>query len=135
MTLTPNFLPVGSIVEYNGAPCIVIEILRNNCIATVGNSGHISEFNGIPLTPEILTEWCNAKKWGRDDMPRTISYDFGFIQIFPANSFCDFEGYGFMHYKPNENELTESARVVIHYLHELQLLFLGFKTVLPITIK
>jgi len=59
-------------------------------------------------------------KWGTDHLPRTISYQIDWIQLFPANSFCDFEGYGFMHYKPDPDAATESARVVLKYVHELQ---------------
>lgn len=77
---------------------------------------------GVLITPEILENF-GFKKWGRDDMPRTVSYELaGKIHIFPANSFCDFEGFGFLHYKLSnfENNKDESARFKFKYLHQLQ---------------
>ena len=76
----------------------------------------------IPLTEEWLLKF-GFKKWGRDDMPRTVSFELVWIKIFPANSFCDFKGYGFMYYKKEESNSVESARVVIQYVHQLQNLY------------
>jgi len=76
----------------------------------------------IPLTEEWLLKF-GFKKWGRDDLPRTLNYEMDWIRIFPSNSFCDFNGYGFMHYKPNPNEANESARCAFQYVHQLQNLF------------
>ena len=135
MTLTPNFLPVGSIVEYNGAPCIVIEILRNNCIATVGNSGHISEFNGIPLTPEILTEWCGFEKesdMSEKDATWTIKY-VGFTCVHDERDEIGIFANGGNSFTVLFNEQTLT---VITHLHQLQHLYSALtQTVLPITIK
>lgn len=75
-------------------------------------------FFPIPLTPEILVENFGFKKWGRHDMPRTISYELGDFKIFPANSCCDFEGFGYMHYKIEP--FKESARFTMQYVHQLQ---------------
>lgn len=61
MTLQPNFLPVGSIVMSNNIPCTVDGVLKDGFISTDKGSGHLDEFYGIKLTPEILTEWCNMK--------------------------------------------------------------------------
>jgi hypothetical protein len=82
------------------------------------------DFHPIPLTTEIL-EKCGFKKWGRDDMPRTLSYELGSMQIFPSNTFCDFDGYGFLHYKlPNPIDgKDESARFKFKHLHQLQNLY------------
>jgi hypothetical protein len=79
-------------------------------------------FKPVPLTEEWLLKF-GFKKWGRNDLPRTLSYEYGKIQIFPSNPFCDFIGYGFMHYKPNKNESTESARFKFQYVHQLQNLY------------
>jgi hypothetical protein len=76
----------------------------------------------IPLTEEWLLRF-GFKKWGRDDLPRTLSYELGRMRIFPANSFCDFSGYGFLHYKPVENESTESAEFSFQHVHQLQNLY------------
>lgn len=122
MPLKPQFLPVGSIVEYNGAPCIV-QSISNNIITTVGNSAHISEFNGIPLTPEILTEWCgfaNSKEYDKyyifgKDIAISMADDK--IRVIKGNFVC------------------QLVIAEIEYLHELQLLFLGFKQVLTVKIK
>lgn len=77
----------------------------------------ICQVHPIPLSEEVLLK-CGFKKWGRDDMTRTISYELGTLQIFPANSFCDFEGYGFMHVK--KEAPIESALFTFQHLHTLQ---------------
>lgn len=75
----------------------------------------------IPLTEEWLLKF-GFKKWGNDDSPRTISYEFKGWSVFPPNSFCDFKnGFGFMWYKKDDN--IESARVVIKHVHQLQNLY------------
>jgi len=79
-------------------------------------------FTPIPLTEQWLVK-LGFKKWGRDDMPRTISYELPEMNIFPANDFCDFKGYGFMHYKPDKNKAGESARFKFNYVHDLQNLY------------
>jgi hypothetical protein len=76
----------------------------------------------IPLTEEWLLK-LGFHKWGIDDMPRTISYEKDWIRIFPSNSFCDFVGYGLMHYKPDPDKPDESARVKFEYVHQLQNLY------------
>lgn len=82
-------------------------------------------FEPIPLTEAWLLKF-GFKKWGRDDLPRTISYELNGWSIFPPNSFCDFqEGFGFMWYKPFKDESVESARVIIKYVHQLQNLYVA----------
>jgi len=83
---------------------------------------HKFQFQPIPLTEEWLLKF-GFEKWGRDDLPRTLSYSIGWIKIFPSNSFCDFMGYGFIYYKPDHEKSTESARVNIQNLHQLQNLY------------
>lgn len=75
---------------------------------------------------DLTNEWFlkfGFHKWGRDDMPRTVSYEKGGFSVFPANSFCDFKGYGMFHFKPKPNESAESAKVKIQYVHQLQNLY------------
>jgi hypothetical protein len=119
--------------DFNGKLVQVFSIKINNirCIykRIDTNTSHVSlyhneELHRIPLTPEIL-EKCGFKKWGRDDMPRTLSYELGSMQIFPSNTFCDFDGYGFLHYKlPNPIDgKDESARFKFKHLHQLQNLY------------
>lgn len=82
----------------------------------------------IPLSPDVLKA-CGFKQWGRFDMPRTITYELPPMTIFPSNSFCDFEGYGFIHYKLSNTidemnkGINESAKFKFQYLHQLQNLF------------
>ena len=94
-------------------------------LARVKNTSEFYDFEyfePVPITPEILVDNLGFKKWGRDDMPRTLSYQLGFFHIFPANSFCDFEGYGYLHYKLAnfKNNKDESARFKFKHLHHLQ---------------
>ena len=90
-------------------------------------SPEMSELAPIEITEEWLIRF-GFHKWGRDDMPRTLSYELGALHIFPANSFCDFEGYGFMHYQiPHaKSSKNESAKFKIKYIHQLQNLFYLF---------
>lgn len=123
MTLTPNFLPVGSLIQINlgsqnFTDCevkIVDWYVLKQC--QQDNDLFNTTHRPIPLTPEILTEWCNAKKdsflvgqhqWRINDR----------LFVIRDGKICDY-----------------GSSVQLDYLHELQLLFLGFKTVLPITIK
>ena len=80
-------------------------------------------FKPIPLTEEWLLKF-GFKKRGRDDMPRTISYNLNdLFSIFPSNNFCDFAGYGFIWYKPDRDKSIESARFKFKYVHQLQNLY------------
>lgn len=81
-----------------------------------------SEFIPIELTEDWLKR-LGFKKFGRNDLPRTLSYKKDWISVFPANSFSDFKGYGFMYYKKEFAGSVESARTVIEYVHQLQNLF------------
>ena len=127
MTLTPNFLPVGSIVQRNGIPCTV-QIASNDSISTNLSSGLLKEFSGIQLTPEILTEWCNMKLERKQ-----LSLNIG-------GELMDYATDGKMciYYSKKGwtlDSIVNKDTVYFQYLHELQLLFLGMKQVLPITIK
>jgi len=121
MTLTPNFLPVGSIVEYNGKPRVITANDIHNCQAD--NNWFNNHYRPIPLTPEILTEWCGfemwkenifRKHWGRNGVE--------FIVIFPD---------GLFYYETGNNSHRH-----IEFLHQLQMGYaFRTQTVLPITIK
>jgi len=118
---------------------IITEILSDRVYAKYTDSIFNTTYeyiSPIPLTPEILDK-CGFKKWGRDDMPRTLSYELGEMTIFPSNTFCDFDGYGFIHYKLSkfENNKDESARFKFQYLHQLQNLYFALTgEELPITL-
>ena len=111
MTLTPNFLPVGSVVEYNGKPRVITANDIHNCQAD--NNWFNNHYRPIPLTPKILTEWCDASN------KLTEQYRIGNrLFIFRGDKCFDY-----------------GSSVQLDYLHELQLLFLGMKQVLTVTIK
>ena len=119
MTLQPNFLPVGSVVYYN------IESIEHpkwtptklDAVDLQWLDGDPKEFNiahrPIPLNPEILTEWCGSSE------VKPNQYRIGERLI--VNRDGVYFDYG--------------SNIQLDYLHELQLLFLGMKQVLPITIK
>src|SRR5271155_3395213 len=120
----------GNWIEYSGnGEFRKVEGILKDCIVLWDERIEFKYISAIPLTPEIL-EKCGFKKWGRDDYPRTITYEIeNKIHIFPSNYFCDFKGYGYIHYKlsdeiNNENKgITESARFKFQHLHQLQNLF------------
>jgi len=64
MTLTPEFLPVGSIVNKNGIPHIITA--ENIKLCEFAPRSFNLAFKPIELTPEILTEWCGAKEKYKD---------------------------------------------------------------------
>lgn len=128
MTLQPNFLPVGSIVMSNNIPCTVDGVLKYGFISTDKGSGHLDEFYGIKLTPEILTEWCNMKL-ERKQLSLNIG---GELMDYATDGkmciYCSKKGWTL-------DSIVSKDTVYFQYLHELQNLFLGMKQVLPITIK
>lgn len=123
MTLTPQFLTVGSIVYQvieNFEPCTPKPIVftESNWYRICECVEFLDWFEPIPLTPEILTEWCSATCYEFDN-GQPNQYRIGERLI--VNRDGVYFDYG--------------SNTKLDYLHELQLLFLGFKTVLPITIK
>ncbi len=147
MTLTPNFLPVGSIVEYDyknelgKMPVVVYGIhpptpqkeprLDGKWLVDIWVDGTtyittpIDDISPIPLTPEILTEWCgfedtNGYLYKRDINSQTIlNWD---------------EETGLYLVDDEDNDLKEFDG--IQFLHQLQHLYSALtQTVLPITIK
>ncbi len=125
MILQPNFLPVGSVVEYNGMINDIVGIVPpkpdkskrfNNAWVvelSIGVICPLSDISPIALTPEILTEWCNASE------VKPNQYRIGERLIVVRHG--DYFDYG--------------SNTQLDYLHELQLLFLGMKQVLTVKIK
>ena len=110
MTLKPEFLPVGSIVNKHGTPYAIQAKDIPGCVTD--NEIFNFMYSPIQLTPEILTEWCAAK--------------------------CEIDQYriGNRLFIIRDGKIFDyGSNTQLDYLHELQLLFLGFKQVLPITIK
>jgi len=117
MTLKPEFLPVGSIVEQkaNDTTWLPTVIIADDLQLLESKPCLFNEnFRPITLTPEILTEWCGFEKIN------STWYRLGDLAI-NISGFTEWKG---LH-----------TGVICDYLHELQNLFLGFKTVLPIKIK
>jgi hypothetical protein len=135
MTLKPNFIPIGSIVEYNGMINDIVGIIppkpdkskRFSDVwvveLSIGVICPLSDIKPIQLTPEILVEWCGFVYHHDTPHPnkvyRKVLDEYNLDLELISNFFFGGSMYD----------------VKIEYLHELQLLFLGFKTVLPITIK
>lgn len=115
--MEPKDLRIGNWVMGNKP--FQIDFNTLGLFVTYFKSSGKSRFEPIPLTEEWLINF-GFDKGGVDDMPRTLSYAFGWVTIFPSNSFCDFKGYGFMFYKPNKDKPTESARVKLKYVNQLQ---------------
>ena len=155
MTLTPNFLPVGSIVEYDyknelgKMPVVVYGIhpptpqkeprLDGKWLVDIWVDGTtyittpIDDISPIPLTPEILTEWCNfcVKDMGSSRLfyigvnPITHDYLFDLTWLDKPELINS----------PNAPFYRNGAHH-IYFLHQLQHLYSALtQTVLPITIK
>ena len=124
MTLQPNFLPVGSIVEYNlgdkDFPNWSPTSLDWQDLKRLDeNPGLFNcEHRGIKLTPEILTEWCGFETLQDGWFGFNVNNET--VATWNIYDKC-FRLYG--------------SKVDIEFLHELQLLFLRMKTVLTATIK
>ena len=132
MTLQPNFLPVGSVVEYhlmNHNRWTPIRLNATDILNLETDSKHFNTFHRpIKLTPEILTEWCNMKL-ERKQLSLNIG---GELMDYATDGkmciYCSKKGWTL-------DSIVSKDTVYFQYLHELQLLFLGMKQVLPITIK
>jgi len=134
MTLQPNFLPVGSVVEYNIGRCddeyykpiVITESEIKECCEL--NEIFNQYYRPVKLTPEILTEWCNMKLERKQ-----LSLNIG-------GELMDYATDGKMciYYSKKGwtlDSIVNKDTVYFQYLHELQLLFLGMKQVLTVTIK
>ena len=113
----------GSNRYEEGAKQILFWSIKNKVFGTTTSGSYDIECEPILLTEEWLLKF-GFKKRGRDDMPRTISYNLNdLFSIFPSNNFCDFAGYGFIWYKPDRDKSIESARFKFKYVHQLQNLY------------
>lgn len=138
MNLQPEFLPVGSIVEYNVSEHETPEWspTKLDAVDLQWLYGDHEEFNiahrPIPLTPEILTEWCGAGKLsGKNDEFGIVFENDGVLLEF-GEMLND--GRPVFYYNlPDETSFKCIAN--IHHLHELQLLCAALKLALPIQIK
>jgi len=125
-TMKAQELRIGNYVEWS-TPALAINIKELSHKVSSKDLVNLEEnkilLEPIPLTEEWLLKF-GFKKWGRDDMPRTISYNLNdLFSIFPSNAFCDFVGYGFIWYKPDRDKSIESARFKFKYVHQLQNLY------------
>ena len=134
MTLQPNFLPVGSVVEYNIGTtdkpewsATVLDCQDLDWLVRSKDDFNLSH-RPVPLTPEILTEWCNMKL-ERKQLSINIG---GELMDYATDGkmciYCSKKGWTL-------DSIVNKNTVYFHYLHELQLLFLGMKQVLTVTIK
>lgn len=72
----------------------------------------------IPLTSDILIQ-CGFHKWGRDDIPSTISFEKEMLHIAPYGKI-----YGWKFVKTEENNPNSwKPKVEIQYVHHLQNLY------------
>ena len=140
MTLQPNFLPVGSIVEYNlgdkDFPNWSPTSLDWQDLKRLDeNPGLFNcEHRGIQLTPEILTEWCGFEKIiGTED--EFIFKDEESRMILELTEFYKQGGRG-VFYSNYPNLDAHTCIAYVEFLHQLQHLYSALtQTVLPITIK
>jgi hypothetical protein len=138
MQLTPEFLPVGSIVEYNYNDSInpdwkpvILDALHMIRIFQHWNT-YKHHYRPILLTEKILTEWCGASELrGKHDEFGIVFENDGVLLEF-GEMLND--GRAVFYYNlPDETAFKCIAN--IHYIHELQLLCAGLKLPLPIQIK
>jgi len=135
MTLQPNFLPVGSVVEYNIGTtdkpewsATVLDCQDLDWLVRSKDDFNLSH-RPVPLTPEILTEWCNMKLERKQ-----LSLNIG-------GELMDYATDGKMciYYSKKGwtlDSIVNKDTVYFQYLHELQLAYSALtQTVLPITIK
>lgn len=138
MNLNPQFLPVGSIVEYNRG-----SIEKPDWSPTRLDAVDLQRLDGDPeafniahrpilLTEKILTEWCGASELrGKHDEFGIVFENDGVLLEF-GEMLND--GRAVFYYNlPDETAFKCIAN--IHYIHELQLLCAGLKLPLPIQIK
>jgi hypothetical protein len=136
MTLTPNFLPVGSVVEYNIGTtdkpewsATVLDCQDLDWLVRSKDDFNLSH-RPVPLTPEILTEWCKWEEMYKSSMHLTLEFE-----IKEGEWVYYYEWYNDDGSIKKKYIQLKGIELDILFLHELQLLFLGMKQVLPITIK
>jgi len=89
MPLNAQFLPVGSIVNHNNTPLIVMGLMPpeprqderfNNkwIVCTSWFNTTLDSCEPIPLTPEILTEWC---LFNYENLSGNDCYDNGYMLV------------------------------------------------------
>jgi len=132
MQLKPEFLPVGSIVEYN-----IESINHPEWVPTKLDAVDLQWLDGdpeafniahrpIPLTEKILTEWCGFEVCDEEKS--------GHLYWHKNNKAicCYWDGVQWCFKYGYDADLVFAA---CEYLHEVQLLFAGMKQPLPIQIK
>lgn len=136
MTLTPNFLPVGSILNYNTDNGWKPKVLDGYDIGIceLYNDRFNDMFQPIQLTPKILTEWCGFEKIiGTED--EFIFKDEESRMILELTEFYKQGGRG-VFYSNYPNLDAHTCIAYVEFLHQLQHLYSALtQTVLPITIK
>jgi len=131
MQLKPEFLPVGSVVEYNigTIDCPDWQPTKLDWQDLKYLTEQHKDFNEIhrpiPLTEKILTEWCKFQKVKN----KIDIFEKGRIRLWLGS-----RGQSLV-YLIEEDTTTGHYINSIEYLHELQLLFLAHKQPLPIQIK
>lgn len=127
MKLTPEFLPVGSVVELKDKGIWIPTVIKGIDVKMLDENQVLFNeyFRGIPLTEKILTEWCKFQKVKN----KIDIFEKGRIRLWLGS-----RGQSLV-YLIEEDTTTGHYINSIEYLHELQLLFLAHKTPLPIQIK
>lgn len=138
MQLTPEFLPVGSIVEYNIGTLKEPEYIPTtlDAVDLQWLDGDPEDFNiahrPISLSEKILTDWCGAGRLrGKHDEFGIVFENDGVLLEF-GEMLND--GRAVFYYNLPDTTLFKCI-VSIHYLHELQLICAALKLALPIQIK
>lgn len=84
----------------------------------------------VLLTEEVLLS-MGFVKWGRDDMPSTLSYELPNFTLAPLRSHgsYDCDGYGFSWRKMEENK-PSSLKAIFEFVYKDELeTFLSFKKI------
>ena len=119
--INANELRIGNLItdpEFPSIPSIVDEIQNDGFIVTTFND-HLTNKLATPI--ELTDQWLldfGFKKWGRDDIKSTVSFEKGIINF---QKYDDNNSYGWMWEKLEENKPSSwKPKVEIKFVHQLQ---------------
>jgi len=127
--LKPQELRIGNLIDCKSpiGICPILQLRELYAIVKHSNGTEVDIFYNqakpILLTEQRLVE-LGFKKWGRDDMPSTVSYELGILKIATRYFYKDGKVFGWMWEKTEENNPSSwKPKVDIEYVHQLQNLY------------